>query len=62
MLVMPESCDICQGKLLTGCRTKTEICVAVSRAEMSWRLKSFDIRHEDTASGVCPDIFCLALV
>ena len=44
-------------------QNKREKCVAVNKAERSWRSEEhFDIRHGDAESGVCPVGFSLALV
>lgn len=49
MLEMPEPWEICQGELLMEQNLpKRKKCVAVNKAERSWRAEEhFDTSHED---------------
>ena len=53
---IPVPRDIYRVDLLTGSGTSPrEKCVAVSKAERSWRSEErFDISHEDAEFRVCP--------
>ena len=55
MLEMPELWDTCRGQLLKGSRINPrEKCVAVNKAERSWRSEEhFDHRHEAAEFGAC---------
>ena len=63
---IPVPRDICRVDLLTGSGTSPrEKCVAVSKAERSWRSEErFDIRHGDAEFGVRQTSFqsCFGLV
>ena len=65
MLEMPEPYPPRRAANREWNQPKRKKCVAVNKAEQSWRSEEhFDIRYGDADSGACPDGFqsCFVLV